>query len=164
MDQGFGVIVMAVLGVLCLAALFLVLGSFFPTPIERTRRAAESALARSFLLGLINVVFIVAIGMGLGALSENLGLGFLGVIVFILAVVLVIALTFGLAGMTEIVGGRVAPDRGRVRRTGWGTAALALGCLTPYVGWFGLLPFVALTGIGAFVLGWYTNRAKPAEA
>jgi hypothetical protein len=101
--------------------------------------------------------------MGLGALGENLRLSFMGVIVFLLAVALVVVLTFGLAGMAEIVGGRLAPDRGRVRTTGWGTAALALGCLTPYVGWFGLLPFVALTGIGAFVLGWYTDRAKPAE-
>jgi hypothetical protein len=164
MDQGFGLILMAVLGILCLAALFLVLGSFFPVPIERTRRAAESALARSFLVGLINVIFLVAIGMGLGALAESLGLGFLSVIVVLLAIVLVILLTFGLAGMAEIVGGKLAPDRGRVRRTGWGTVALALGCLTPYVGWFGLLPFVGLTGIGAFLLGWYTDRAKPAEA
>jgi hypothetical protein len=156
-------LVMAALVVLCLAALFLVLGSLFPVPIERTRRAAEGALARSFLIGLINAVFVVAIGMGLGALAQNTGLGFLGAIVFLLAAALVIVLTFGLAGVVETVGGRLAQDRGRVRKTGWGTVALTLACLTPYVGWFGLLPFVALTGIGAFVLGWYTGRAKPAE-
>ncbi|OGO13990.1 MAG: hypothetical protein A2Z66_02960 [Chloroflexi bacterium RBG_13_66_10] len=159
MDQGIGMILLAVLGVICLVALFLVLGVLFPAAVERTRKSAETSLGRSFLLGLVNFVFVVAIGMGLGALGQNLGFEFLGVIVALLAIALIVVLTFGLAGVVEVVGERLVPDRGRVRQTGWGTAALALGCLTPYVGWFGLLPFVALTGIGAFVMGWYSNRA-----
>jgi hypothetical protein len=160
MDQGFGMILVAVLGLLCLAALFLVLGVLFPTAVERTRTSAETSLGRAFLLGLVNFVFVVAVGLGIGAVNQNLSFWLLGVIVALLALALIVALTFGLAGMVEVVGERLSPDRGRVRRTAWGTAALALGCLTPYVGWFGLLPFVALTGIGAFVLGWYTNRAR----
>ncbi len=165
MGQGFGMIVVALLGVVCLAALFLVLGVLFPTAVERTRRSAETALGRSFLIGLVNFIFVVAIGLGLGALGRSLGTGVFGVIVILLAIALILVLTFGLAGMAEVVGDRLTPDRGRVRRTGWGTAALALGCLTPYVGWFGLLPFVALAGIGAFVLGWYMNRGRaPASA
>jgi hypothetical protein len=158
--DGLGMIVVAVLGVVCLAALFLVLGVLFPTAVERTRRSAEEALGRSFLIGLVNFIFILAIGLGLGALGRSFGLAFIGVIVFVLAVALILVLTFGLAGMAEVVGERLTPDRGRVRKTGWGTAALALGCLTPYVGWFGLFPFVALTGIGAFVLGWYSGRGR----
>jgi hypothetical protein len=158
--DGLGMIVVAVLGVVCLAALFLVLGVLFPTAVERTRRSAEGALGRSFLIGLVNFIFILAIGLGLGALGRSFGLAFIGVIVFVLAVALILVLTFGLAGMAEVVGERLTPDRGRVRKTGWGTAALALGCLTPYVGWFGLFPFVALTGIGAFVLGWYSGRGR----
>lgn len=165
MDQGLGMLVLAVLGVICLAALFLVVGVLFPIAVERTRRSAETALGRSFLLGLVNFIFVVGSGLGLGALARSLGLAFLGVIVVLLGIALVLALTFGLAGMVEVVGERLTPDRGRVRKTGWGTAALALGCLTPYVGWFGLLPFVALTGIGAFVLGWYSARGRsPASA
>jgi len=165
MDQMLGILVVAVLSVVCLAALFLVMGVLFPAAVERTRRSADTAPGRSFLLGLVNFIFVVAIGLGLGALVRSLGLAFLGVIVVLLAVALILALTFGLAGMVEVVGGRLTPDRGRVRKTGWGTVALALGCLTPYVGWFALFPFVALTGIGAFVLGWYSGRGQaPASA
>ena len=62
--------------------------------------------------------------------------------------------------MVQIVGARLMPGGQGLRPAIWGTVALTLGCLTPYVGWFGLLPYVVIRGLGAFVLTLFGRHQK----
>jgi hypothetical protein len=72
-----------------------------------------------------------------------------------------VALTFGLAAVVGLTGERIAPQRSGLARIVLGTVVLSLGCLTPVVGWFGLLPYVACLGVGGFVLGLFRRRSGP---
>jgi hypothetical protein len=163
MDQGIGMLVLLIVVATSLVALFAVMGVLFPRTLERTRAAVEELPARSFLIGLVNLVFVLAIGLGLGALRASLGLGFLDLITLLLLILLVGVITFGLAAVVQAVGGRLLPGRSELAQRIWGAVALVLACLTPYVGWFGLLPYLALTGLGAFILGWLGGRASKVE-
>jgi len=154
-EQGLGLLILVVLAAASLVSLFTVMGILFKGPVERTLRVAQLLPGRSFLVGLVNVVFVTVVAVGLGALAGNLRVPAIGLVALLLVACLVAAATFGLAGMARAVGGGLVPTANELRRTVWGTLALALACLTPYVGWFGLLPYVALRGLGAFILSWF---------
>jgi hypothetical protein len=160
MDQLLGLLIAVPLLGATLVGLFVVMSALFTSWVARTCETAETQAARSFLVGLVNLIFVGALIAAIIALADNTGLDFVIVVAVLLAVVLVIGITFGLAAMVKIVGARIMPGGQGLRPLIWGTVALTLGCLTPYVGWFGLLPYVALRGLGAFVLGLYSRRRK----
>lgn len=154
-----------VLVALCLLAFFPVLDVFFGRRVERTRRMIETAPGRSFLVGLANFVFVVILvmilfggGRAIGGMVERL----LGLLALILLIPLVIGAAFGLAGAVKVTGARLLPGAGGLKQTLWGTLALGGACALPFVGWFGMLPYVGLTGLGAVVLSLF-SRAEPAE-
>ena len=157
MRDGVGPAILVILGGICLAALFLVLGAYFPRRVEQTRRAAERSPGRSFLIGLVNALFAIGLGLALQG-------GGLGNVVQILAVILGIFATvagvLGLTAMAQLTGERLFPALRPVPRTAAGSAILFLACVTPYLGWFGLFPYVTLRGLGAFLLGWWTARTE----
>ena len=160
MDQLLGLLIAVPLLGATLAGLFVVMNALFTSVVARTCEAAETQAARSFLVGLVNLIFAGALISAIIALADSTGLDFVIVVAVLLAAVLVIGVTFGLAAMVQIVGARIMPGGQGLRPLVWGTIALTLGCLTPYVGWFGLLPYVALRGLGAFVLALYSRRRK----
>jgi len=164
MDQLIGLLIAIPLLGATLVGLFVVMNALFTSWIARTCEVAEIQAARSFLVGLVNLVFIGALIAAVIALADNTGLDFVIVLAVLLAMILAIGLAFGLAAMVQIVGARILPSGQGVRPAIWGTIALTLGCLTPYVGWFGLLPYVALRGLGAFVLALFASRRKPQPA
>jgi hypothetical protein len=163
MQEGAGLVVLVIVGGIAVVACLAVGGALFPRAVAWTRRLAEEQAGRSFLIGLANLVFLGAVAAGVAALGGNLGLGFLELVAVVLAILLILGVSFGLLGMTELVGDRLFPDSRPLGRTLGGGAALTLACLAPYVGWYGLLPYVALRGLGAFILGWFAERAKPSE-
>ena len=158
MDQLIGLLVAVPLLGATLVGLFVVMNALFTTLIARTGQTAETQAARSFLVGLVNLVFVGALISAVIALADGTGLDFLIVVAVVLAVLLVIGTTFGLAAMVQIIGSRLVPGGQGLRPGIWGTIALTLGCLTPYVGWFGLLPYVGLRGLGAFLLALFGKR------
>ena len=162
MDQLIGLLVAVPLLGATLVGLFVVMNALFTSWIARTCQTAETQAARSFLVGLVNLVFVGALISALIALADGTGLDFLIVVAVLLAVVLAIATAFGLAAMVQVIGARLVPGGQGLRPGIWGTIALLLGCLTPYVGWFGLLPYVALRGLGAFVLVLFGKRQASA--
>jgi hypothetical protein len=163
MDQGIGMLVLLIVVGTSLVALFAVMGVLFPRTLERTRAAVEELPARSFLIGLVNVLFVLAIVVGLGALRNSMGPSYLDLLALLVLAILAVGVTFGLAAVVQAVGGRLLPGRSQLAQRAWGAVALVLACLTPYVGWFGLLPYLALTGLGAFILGWLGGRASKIE-
>jgi hypothetical protein len=146
-----------------LVALFAVMGVLFRTWVERTHELAETQARRSLLVGLVNVVSLTALTLALAMIGQNADLGILSVINILLLAAAAVAIVFGLAGMVRLVGAHLIPAAAQTRQAVWGGVALVLACLTPYVGWFLLFPYVAMRGLGAFVLVIASRRSARAS-
>jgi hypothetical protein len=158
MNDGLGFVIAALLSAACVVALLVVIGAIFPLLIERTRRAAESMPGRSFLVGLINTLFLGAVFFAiqdLGALSQVIGVAILALYS--------LGLVVGLGALARLTAMRLFGLPVGLRSVGWASLLLVLASLTPFVGWFGLFPYLGLRGVGAFILGWWGGR-KQAEA
>jgi hypothetical protein len=119
--------------------------------------------ARSFGIGLVNFLFFSVIAIVLFSIAENAGpfiKGVLSIPGIIILALLALVLSFGLAGMSNLIGERIFPDLPAWKQTLWGTVCLALACALPFVGWFLLLPYVGFVGIGAVILGLIQRQTK----
>lgn len=162
MDQGFGVLISVIAIGASVVALFIALRALFGELIEDTHRIAEQAPGRAFLIGLVNFLFAYGLVALLGAWAGGSGLQFLEFLPLIILILFVIALLFGLAGMVDLVGARLFPERSGWRKVAGSAATLTLACFTPFVGWFGLFPYLGLRGLGAFILMLFA-RARTEE-
>jgi hypothetical protein len=139
-----------------LVAYFLALRSLFPKRVAKTRSVADLMPGRSFAVGLVNFLFFGTLAFILISLSDKVG-DFGKVILFLPAficlTILGVGFSLGLCGLAELVGERLAPAQTAFRRTLWGTLTLSLGASLPFVGWFLLLPYSGLVGLGAFIVG-----------
>jgi hypothetical protein len=152
MNNGASILVLAIAIGVTVVALFAVMEALFPAALARTRRMMESAPGSSFAVGLVNSLVMAGIGLALAGLADRLGFGLLRVPAVALLTVLIVLVTFGLTGAALLVGGRLFPDRSAIARCLLGGAALVLACLTPFVGWFGVLPYAGFLGVGGFIL------------
>lgn len=155
-------LVIIVLLLVGLSAYFLVLNALFAPRLTQTRMVAQSMPARSFGIGLVNFLFFAVIAIVLLSVAENAGpfiKGILSIPALVILVFLAIVLSFGLAGMSNLIGERIFPDLPNWKQTLWGTVCLSLACALPFVGWFLLLPYVGLIGFGAVILG-FLQREK----
>ena len=148
-----------------LIALLVIFKSLFPKMIEDIRTFADDEPSRSFWLGLVNFLFLTAISIGLASLGEGLRSSLLYIPFFLVVAFIIVGMTLGLAGITQIVGERLFPERLVVRRSIYSSGMLYLACLTPFIGWFGLFPYVGLTGFGGFILSaWKRIRSQEVES
>ena len=161
MSDIFGLAVATLFGAVTVAAFFTTLAALFPDRVARVRAAAGRAPGRSFLLGLINTVFFMTVILGLQSLAQATEFGLFGVPAVVLFALLCIAALFGLAGVAQLVGERILPERGHYVRLAAGAMVVGLGCALPFVGWFALLPYVVGLGLGAFVLS-FIEPSRPA--
>lgn len=144
----------------------LALNILFPRRVAKTRAVADLMPGRAFAVGLVNFLFFSAIAFILLTLADRVGNELLkGLLtlpgLFFLAV-LGVGLSFGSAGMAQLAGERLAPAQSEMRRILWGGLALSLGSTLPFVGWFLLLPYVELVGLGAFIISFfYRERPGP---
>jgi len=149
---------------IALAAYFLVIGALFANRTAKTQRVITAMPGRSFGVGLVNFAFFGTIALVLFSLAENAG-SVVKVILtlpaLLIAAVLAIMLSFGLAGMVNLLGERIIPEVTTWKRTIFSTAVLSFACALPVVGWFLLFPYVGFVGIGAFILGLF-QRETPA--
>ena len=164
MDQPIVVFLAAIAGLALLAAslvaFFAIVVVLFPDRVARTHAVAARTPGRAFLVGLVNGLFLTAISGGLVALTQTLG--FVAALPgLLIMIVLVIGLALGLAGVVQLLGERLFPRREGLGRTGLSTLVVALGCALPYVGWFVLLPSLAMLGLGAFIIS-LVQDARPA--
>ena len=167
MIESLGPIFLLLVGLLSLVAFMTVMRALFPARLAAVRALAGAAPGRAFLVGFVNFVFFGGFALALLALSSRGGDGLLrvllGVPAFFFLAVLAAGLSFGLSGMAQLVGLRLLPESADLRQTIWGALALGLACLLPFLGWFLLLPYAALLGLGAFILGLF-SRAGPASS
>lgn len=144
------------------ACYFLVVSALFSTRVEKTLRVAKQMPGRSLGIGFVNFLFFGAIAVALFAVAEGVGSGFIRFITLVpalaIAAVLVVLLSLGLSAMVTVLGERIFPAFPAWRKSFWGTVVLAFASAIPTVGWFLLLPYVALTGFGAVILGFFQRE------
>ena len=148
-------------GSLALVALFLVLVGLFPGAAARTQAMAEAMPGRSFVVGLVNLIFGAAVIVALLALAQWTHIQVLGLPALAVLGIWAAAVIFGLSGLVQLLGARLLPSRPGPRRTIAATLALGWACTVPFVGWFGVLPLAAAWGLGAFILTFFTQPARP---
>ncbi len=151
MDQGLIVLLLGIVVFFCVLALFIVLHVLFNSWIEETKQKARDAGGRSLAIGFVNALLLIALSLGFWALGENTASPFFSVVGLLLISALVIAAVFGLTAMVLLVSERVLPESHGWRQIAGGGGVLVLACLTPYVGWFALFPYVVFRGLGGFI-------------
>lgn len=164
--ETIGLFLLIILSGIALTALFLLLDVFFPKRIRLAQESAETFPRRSFLLGLVNFFFMAALIIAFIALGDSMI--YLGAIIsevfyfpaLLIIFILAIGIIFGLSVTAQIVGKRLFPDLAPIKQKAWGTGMLILACLTPFVGWFAFLPFVALFGLGSLIGSWFPPKVK----
>lgn len=152
-----------ILGTLLLMPLFLTLTALFPRRCARTRAAADQMPGRAGLVGLINLLFFTAAGLALSGLADWVRNELPRLPALLILGGLALAVTVGLAAVAELVGARLWPTANAPLRLAAGTLALGFGSACPVIGWFGLLPYAACLGLGAFILSFFI-RERPAPS
>lgn len=161
MNDAFGIILLALSTGVCWVALVFVLTALFTRRVERTALVAVEMPGRSLTLGLINGLFFTAVIIGFLAADQALGIQLLAFPALATLALVLAGMAFGLSGLSILVGRRALADSSRLRQRIVGSASLYLACLTPIIGWFGLLPAAALFGLGAFLLSFFTQTSAP---
>ena len=155
MPEAVALLIVTPLLAVTLIALFVVMGAIFPRQIAAVRSTGSAMPGRSFVLGLINVVFLSVIS---AALSWGGDLGqLLALLIFIL---LVVGLIFGLAGLAPMVGQRLLPESSETRQTTWGATLMVIASFTPFIGWFLLFPYLSFRGTRAFILSLFIRSPR----
>jgi hypothetical protein len=147
---------------ICLVAFFAMLDIFFPVRVGKVEHLVQVSPGRSFLIGVVNLIFFGAVVGVLIALTRNGQYSPIQVLGIVILFVLAVVAIFGLAGVARMIGERLAPQSHGVLRVAWGAIPLTLACAVPFIGWFGFFPFVLLMGFGAFVLSLFRGE-KTAE-
>jgi hypothetical protein len=151
----FFIVILLTIG---LAAYFLVIGALFASRVNRAQRVIDQMPGRAIGVGLVNFLFFGVIAMILFSVAENAN-GAIKVILtlpaLLITTLLIILLSFGLAGMVNVVGERILPEHSSLKRSVWGSVLLTFACALPFVGWFMLFPYAGLLGFGAVILGFF---------
>jgi hypothetical protein len=169
MDQPFLLTILVVLIGFCLTAFFITIEALFGELVVGIARSAEDKPGRAFWVGLGNTVFLIAIAIGLMSLAEISSWGLVPAVPgFCIGIFVAVGIVFGLAGMVRLIAGLVFPGKEGWKLKASGAGVVILACLVPYIGWFGLFPYLGLRGFGAFILHlmelYRANRMRKQEA
>ena len=156
--ENFTLVLLVLFSGLCLAASFQALNLLFPARILKIKSVREELPGRSALIGLINTLFVLAIIMGFSALAERTGLEVLVIIPIVLLIIFIIIFMFGLTAMVYSIGEKFTPEKNQQTKMIYGAIITILACLTPFIGWFVLLPYLGLSGFGAAIIRYFQER------
>ena len=172
--QTLGLTLLVLLGGVTLIALLAAIHLLLPDPVEKARLKLDAALGRSFLLGLVNLIFFSAIAAALVWLTQltrgqSYGIApFVAAMLAILALVILVAVAVfalnGLVAMASLFGTRLGESKSPLTSDLRGGLLLLLACLTPYLGWYIFTPVVVCMGLGASVQVLFQKKPKVAAA
>jgi hypothetical protein len=150
-----------------ITAFFVLIETLFPTIVREGKEIAEDSMGRAFWLGLINSLFLLALTLLSFYLANSVGVQLISLPGIILAVILIIGGIVGLSVMFQLIGDRLFPDQSTFKKNSYAAGVTILACLAPYIGWFGLFPYLLLVGFGAFIIRAYNqyraSRVKTPE-
>jgi len=165
MNDILRLLLIIILLTISLAAYFLIIGALFTTRVEKTQRVIYQMPGRAFGVGLVNFLFFGVLLLVLFTITDGNANRVNSVVriillipTFALTAILTAILSLGIAGMLQILGERIFPDLSGLRRSVSSTVISAFACALPVVGWFLLLPYIALTGFGAVILGFFQRE------
>lgn len=153
-------LLLIIVSAISLGALVIMLRALFAKGVLLSQQFLERSPWRAFFIGLVNYIFLAAIIAVISATGiEPLNL----IAVFILIAVIILT-AFGLSGLAQLLGQRIAVLRDKVMspfsETVWGVTTLIVASLLPVIGWFFIAPVLLIVSFGAAVLGW-RNRKTP---
>jgi len=150
-----------------LAAYFVTLGALFPSRVGKVQQVISRMPGRSLGVGLVNFLFFGVILLVLATITDGNANRVNSVVRTILliptiglTVLLTAVLSFGLTGMVGVLGEKIFPTLENLKRTISGSILLSFDCALPFVGWFLLFPYVALTGFGAVILSFFQRETN----
>jgi len=145
---------------ICLAAVFQIMTLLFPERIQKIKVVREKHAGRSLLIGFINTLFVLAIIMGFSVLAERSGFEVLVIVPIILLILFMIIFLFGLTALVYSIGEKYSPEKTEQTQMIYGAIITILACLTPFIGWFVLFPYLGLSGFGAFIILAFQERKR----
>ena len=154
------------LGGMTIIALLGTFDLFFAKPVSRARQKLELAPGKSFLVGLINVIFwFVILVIWFEWTQANGGPDIMTYLIgTAIAILLLIGLIIpgipGLVALAGLTGERWNASASCLGKDLRGGFLLVLACLTPYVGWFIFTPALLSTAIGAGLLTFFQRKNK----
>ncbi len=159
--QALSILVGAILVLTSINSMFLILGVLFSNPVERTRAVIDDPGGRTFLLGVVNTLFFLAVIIGFGALAGVIGepAGIVPMLIGLVILIWFIAGTvFGITSLVNVLGERLYSDRPQLQKVFLGGSTLILAVLVPFLGWYFLLPYTIMYCFGAFMSGIFRQR------
>jgi MFS family permease len=159
MQEPLVLTLISIIGIVILGSFFTALLALFPKLIQRTARAAKLMHGRTLIIGILNVAFFAFLTIGLGFLSEQTASSLLQIMTMVLIGLILIGLGLGLAAMALLMGEQIVPQRPEIQQIAAGSGLLILSSLTPYLGWFLLLPYLFCRGVGGLFLAIFRRKA-----
>jgi hypothetical protein len=127
---------------------WLLAAALFPNALARTRAAYDERATRSTITGVMVAVPLLLAGVALLRVPQPLA-KLLGALLLSTPVVLGL---LGSAGLCDRIGAGLPSDRDAAqpwRRVMRGGAVLSFAFVLPVIGWFLLLPWTLVSGVGA---------------
>lgn len=136
--------------VIGLPALWMLQRGLWPESFEKILAVSQTSLWKTLLVGIIPVVIISLI---IAAMAQRLG-----PIPGLLLSATILAWGFaGATGFASLIGIRLWPSGEPWKQTRNGGLVLVCCALLPMVGWFLLLPLIAVLGMGVNVRAWFVK-------
>ncbi|HUH98954.1 MAG TPA: hypothetical protein VLZ89_16455 [Anaerolineales bacterium] len=156
MNNIFGLLFVIIFGGAGLLSILIVINLLSPGPVEETQRGLETSLGRSFLLGLINFLWVAVLDVlmiWLAQLANSLKVisGILVIVGGLITLILAVLAFLGLASLANLLGHRMGGSNNEFGVTLRGGILLLLAGFTPFVGWFAFAPLMVLTALGAAI-------------
>ena len=153
-----GLILLAIFVGITLIATLAVINLLLPLRVEQIRQKLELSIGKSFLVGLINLVFWLLVAVLFVVWNQaNGGAQVLVVLMVVVMLILFIAAIIvpglpALSAVAQLLGMRMGESKSPLQSFLRGGLVLVLACLTPYIGWFIVTPAILCTAIGAGLL------------
>lgn len=138
-------------------ALWMLSRGLWPESFARRSAAARKSIFVSLLLGLVPSIII---GLIIAVLGKRLG----PVPGIFLSGAVIVWGMMGATGIASLIGERLWPAGEPWKQTRNGGLVIICAALIPVVGWFLLLPMVAVVGMGVNVRCLFAGSPRPAVA
>ncbi|MFQ5419749.1 MAG: hypothetical protein ACE5EY_05245 [Anaerolineae bacterium] len=149
MAEIIGVILLTIVSYLTFIAFLTTLVYLLPEKTRLAQQALAARPGRSFLIGLVNLLFFGILAALLSQGGELLGMLGVAILLALLAFAFI-----GLAGLVLILRPRFFPPHEESPHTALAVTVrtavlLVTAMLSPIIGWFVLSPIIAVAGLGA---------------
>lgn len=138
-------------------ALWMLSRGLWPDAFAKRCIAARKSVGMSLLLGLVPAIIA---GLVIAVLGKRLG----PVPGIFLSGAIIVWGMMGATGIASLIGERLWPAGEPWKQTRNGGLVIICAALIPVVGWFLVLPMIAVVGMGVNVRCLFTGKPKPMQA